>query len=258
MEIDNLIAETILFLDNAVFPSLAQKWRTEQAGDEQVLPHRLPLKRRLAEFRHGTLLRRNSTTGISMTTASTANPNPNPNSNQNPNSNSNSNPNLNSLFSANLWAIERFRDITPSLVVAVFEDSLVLEPGDIGPLPLSHSVARELVRCINGQVLSLPLLEKLRECGALLYDGCAVIGIVDYRRWAFGTMAAPRSPEVGMLASASTTAPEMHKILLKPSSATIQKDVDNFIREEMGHLAPSTELALDIESRILVSSPSHL
>lgn len=224
---DEILLETISFLDTTVCPSLAQEWRTEQSTtDEQVLPHRLPLKRRLAEFRHGTSIRRGSAANL---------------------------PAICSSVSNNLWAIERFRDITPALVVAVFDDSLVLEPGDVGPLPLSHPVAKELIRCINGQILTLALLEKLRECGALLYDGCAVVGIVDYRRWAFGTITTSRSPDVGgaKASGSNTMAPEMHKILLKPNFATFQNDIENHCREELGNF--DSDLAIEIESRILVS-----
>lgn len=212
------ISETFSFLDDTVFPQLAQQWRNQQnIGDEQILPHRLPLKRRLAEYRHGSHNRRGSTT--------VALPNPSP------------------TLTSNLWAIERFRDITPALVVAVFDDYLVLEPGDVGPLPLTHPVARELVRCINGQLLTIALLRKLRECGSVLYDGCAVIGIVDYRRWAFTTVTSGG----GTVPPTSSVAPEMHKILLKPDFATIMTDIDAFVKEES-----HSGIAPEIEAKILV------
>jgi hypothetical protein len=227
----SIVNETIGFLESTVFPQLAQQWREESisGGEEQhILPHRLPLKRRLAEFRHG--LRRAS---------AIAN------------------------LSSNLWAIERFRDMTPALVIAVFEDSLVLEPGDVGPLPLHHPVARELVRCINAQQLTLPLLEKMREYGATLYDGCAVIGIVDYRRWAFGTAGgvprstidpspSPSGGGGGGNVTTTTTSPEMHKILLRPSYVTIMNDLQSVT------VGMSTEEALEMEAQILVLSLSPL
>lgn len=181
-----MVGETVHYLEEAVFPQLAQAWREAQAQEgsgEQILPTRLPLKRRLAEFRYS--VRRPPAEG----------------------------------FSGNLWAIERFRDITPVLVVAVFDGWLVLEPGDIGPLPLSHPVAREIVEAVNGQRLTRGMLSKLLEMGAPLYDGCAVVGIVDYRKWAFGMVAGPAAA-----GGRPAWTPEMHKILLRPSYEVLLDD----------------------------------
>lgn len=222
---------TIDYLEGSVFPRLAHNWRTEQTVEaesgEQILPHRLPLKRRLAEYRYSA--RRPTASQLSSSSSSF------------------------SAFSqpANLWAIERFRDITPALVVAIFEEGIVLEPGDVGPLPLSHPVTRELVAAINSQRMGAALLEKLREAGAPLYDGCAVIGIVDYRRWAFyhnsSQPSAPADPKLSKTTPLSTVVtrsssgeevaemggpmtnvavtPEMHKILLRPDGFTLTQDL---------------------------------
>ncbi len=239
--------ETISFFESTVFPQLAQQWRNEQSNEEQVLPNRLPLKRRLSEFRHGVQLPRRA----SSPTNSQAVGN----------------------FSGNLWAIERFRDITPALVVAIFEDSIVLEPGDVGPLPTSHPVARELIRCINTQTLSFAMLEKLREYGAPFYDGCVVVGIVDYRRWAFGSSATrmattqATSPEVGVTTStpssstpvpSTQTGPEMHKILLKLNYSVILTDINRALFENTESLGipeilkGKEDFNFEIESKILV------
>lgn len=172
------------------------------------------------------------------------------------------------ITSTNLWAIEKFRDITPSMVIAIFDESLILEPGDVGPIPLAHPVARELVRCINNQTLTLPMLEKMREFGAPFYDGCVVVGIVDYRRWAFSSPTHSRSPDAtispgSVSNTVVTVSPEMHKVLLRPSYCTLAADIGSSATQgsiilecESADAKISTEnieaLRLQVESKILV------
>ena len=217
--------ETIAFLENTVFPKIAERWRNEGTNEEQqILPHRLPLKRRLAEFRYGTSLARRTSLSTS------------PNLSGTNSSNTGSTPSCiistaPGGFFSNLWAIERFRDITPAFVMAIFEESLVLEPGDVGPLPLSHPVAQHLIECVNGQRLSRGLLATLREYGAPFYDGCVLVGIVDYRRWAFGGSKAE--------AKTTTVTPEMHKILLKMPFELLLEDIPMIMRMDADKIFPS-------------------
>lgn len=185
-----------------------------------VLPSRLPLKRRLAEYRHTV---QSKAKGDAM-----------------------------ERFSVGLLAVERFRDLAPSFVVALFEDSFVIEPGDVGPIPYGHPVARDLVWAINRQQLTPGLMEVLVETGgAQFYDGCLVVGLVDYRKQAFGS-AQPstghaRPSTMGLLGVVKNPAmqPEMHKILLKPTYQTLVADIDST-------LAP--EMALDVEAKLLLAT----
>lgn len=121
--------------------------------------------------------------------------------------------------------------------MAIFDDSLVLEPGDVGPLPFSHPVAAHLIRAINEQRLSAGLLSTLRELGAPFYDGSVVLGVVDYRRWAFGGVklsggGATATPVASAGESTTTPTakngmftPEMHKILLRAPYELLVEDL---------------------------------
>ena len=116
-------------------------------------------------------------------------------------------------------ALERFRDLSPILVLAIFEgDVVVLEPGSIGPLPMTHPVIVALIDCVNRRMLTPYLVRLLTvdifknaslfDVGELgedleededisdvdmesdaeemvqsrLYDGGLVVGVLDYRR----------------------------------------------------------------------------
>lgn len=202
-------------------------------------PNRLPLKRRLADYRRAALQQ----PGIGGLGA----------------------------FTVGVLGVEKFRDLTPAFVVAVFEEFLVLEPGDVGPIPYYHPVARELVRAINGQVLTSGLMAVLRDSGAPFYDGCLVVGLVDYRRQSFGVATAGAPPnaatttashhhrismivnkDVGLNGSSTgilrnpAVAPEMHKILLRPTYETVVGEI-----EESG----AEGLAIEAELLPAVSGP---
>lgn len=192
-------------------------------SDEQIPPNRLPLKRRLAEFHHHQPL---NTEADTLMTASSA--------------------------------IEKFRDITPAFVVAVFEETLVFEPGDIRPISMGHPVAQDLISAINKQELSPALMAVLRESGAPFYDGCLVVGLVDYRKQAFGVLGTGPHVPIRKEATASQMpyrnpiiAPEMHKIILRPTGASIMADIN----ELMESFPKATDdLALEIESQIVLAT----
>lgn len=259
----------LAFLDETVFPALAQRQYDEAlaldnaalqsslssdepaAAGQQILPNRLPLKRRLAEFRHGMA----TTSSISTWSAT-------PSTAASISSSGSSVPatTCNEKQRTNLWAVERFRDIATPLVVAVFDDALVLEPGDIGPLPLGHAVAQELIACINTQRLSLAMLTTLRDHGAPFYDGGVVVGVVDYRRWAFVALAPPsasassasaRHADIPTPGGGRRPAPEMHKILLRTPYTTLTADVH--AAGVLPDATPAdTDRLLEMEARILV------
>lgn len=190
-------------------------------GGAPSLPSRLPLKRRLAEYKHSLQ--------------------------------SKSNPEDLERFTVGLLAIERFRDLAPSFVVALFEDSFVIEPGDVGPIPYGHPVASQLVWAINKQQLTPAILAILGQTGgAQFYDGCLVVGLVDYRKQAFGSVQASggrpsTSSAMGLLGAVKNPSvqPEMHKILLKPTYQTLVSDIDP-------SLAP--EVALEVEAKLLLAT----
>lgn len=223
--------EAISFLESIVFPKLAEKWRQETSTlpEQQVVPHRLPLKRRLAEFRYGSITSRRTSLQTVTTTATTTTTLPASGTKEvltsamsltssGPSLSTNVPSTIPTNFTNNLWAIERFRDITPAFVMAIFEDNVVLEPGDVGPLPLNHPVAQHLIECVNEQRISYGLLKTLREFEAPFYDGGIVVGIVDYRRWAFGVAKGNVTSGSGTAAEqpiSTSITPEMHKIFLK-------------------------------------------
>lgn len=264
------------------FPELQLKQKVS-ANDEQILPNKLPLKRRLAEYRYsqsqGPGLKKTSNGNLSLHLSGSVG---------NLNATSNSPPPLPSTskqFTSNLWALEKFRDITPAFVVVIFEDSIVFEPGDIGPLPMDSPIARELYWAINNQTLSPHMIEVLREYNAPWYDGSVVVGIVDYRQGAFGIQTGAvagglqgnlnnsskpmtsRSDSInlpniiGQGTSSSptkpTVAPEMHKVLLRPSYASLVADV-----EWLPSLGTSTTTSaldpLELEAELLLATVGPL
>ena len=81
------------------------------------------------------------------------------------------------------------------------------------------------------------MMRVLKEFGAPFYDGCIVVGIVDYRKGCFGSI----------MSAGGGVGPEMHKILLKPTYQTIIADLE-FINE-----AQDSENLLELESQMLVS-----
>jgi hypothetical protein len=212
------------------FEQVYQQQRQQHGGfeGEPMPPNRLPLKRRLADFRHHQPL--------------------------------GSHREADRRFSASS-AVEKFRDITPAFVVAVFEETLVFEPGDIGPISMGHPVAQELMAAINRQELTPSLMAVLHGAGAPFYDGCLVVGLVDYRRQAFGVLGAgPSVPVVRKEANAAgampyrnpTMAPEMHKILLRPSSASLAADIDELVQAAFP--SASDGVALEVEAQILLGT----
>lgn len=216
------------------FEQVYQQQKQQHGGfeSEPIPPNRLPLKRRLADFRHHQPLGSRE-----------ADP----------------------RFSAGS-AVEKFRDITPAFVVAVFEETLVFEPGDVGPIALGHPVAQELIGAINRQELTPSLMAVLRGAGAPFYDGCLVVGLVDYRRQAFGVLGAgPSVPVVRKDSSAAgpmpyrnpTLAPEMHKILLRPSAASLAADTDELVQAAFPR-ACGEEVALELEAQILLATKPAL
>jgi len=150
--------------------------------------------------------------------------------------------------------LEKLRDISPALVIAVYEDSLVLEPGDVGPIPLGHPIAQELIRTVNEQTISLSMLQKLRDSAAPFYDGYVVFGVVDYRRCAFHALSPqPSGSQLRphMFASGAglhRRPPEIHKILLRIPYETISADIHNFF---------DPEVAVEVEQTVLVSFYAH-
>lgn len=191
-----------------------------------MLPTRLPLKRRLAEFRH---TMQHKADGIDK-----------------------------SRFTVGTLAIERFRDISPSFVMAIWEDAFVLEPGDIGPIPFGHPIAEELIWAVNNQRLTAGLMPILLESGCQFYDGCLVVGLVDYRKQAFGVAnmaqngpSAPAVPGPRYSSSAGivknpAVQPEMHKILLRPTQQTLTYQV--------GREGLPEDLALEAEAKLLLAT----
>lgn len=156
-------------------------------------------------------------------------------------------------------AVERFRDLVPAFVLAIFEEGFVVEPGDIGPIPFTHPLASDLLWAINNQQLTPSLMGVLGETCAQFYDGCLVVGLVDYRKQAF-SMVAPGAPTgagrpsisgLSVMGGKSTALqPEMHKILMRPSHRTILHEI------EQARL--SQEASLEAESRLLVHKLIYL
>lgn len=200
---------------------------------QQILPNRLPLKRRLADYRSMVDQMMDET--------------------------------LKAAFTPGMMAVEKFRDLTPAFVVAIFEEYLVFEPGDIGPIPIGHPVTEELIWCINRQCLSPALLSVLGDSGAPFYDGCLVLGLVDYRKQAFGVctpgLTHAQHQRINLMVgkemslSGSSTgilrnpniSPEMHKVLLRPTHQTLLTGIEQATSDE--------KESLQAESRLLVLRP---
>lgn len=201
-----------------------------QVQPTQLLPNKLSLKRRLAEYRNS----------IQRTAP----------------------PAILGQFSVGLLAVDRFKDLAAAFVVSIFEEFLVLEPGDVGPIPINHPSARDLIDCINHRKISPALMDVIKGIGAPFYDGCLVIGLMDYRKQAFGIAhqtghqnshnLLQHAQKLTSLAHGSSTGtlrnpnvhPELHKILLRPSYESMVKALEDEMLTE--------EESLVVESRILV------
>ncbi len=153
-------------------------------------------------------------------------------------------------FKRGVLAAERLKDLVPSLILALFERHVVLEPGDGGPLPYGDATACELLRRVNARELSGPLFEAARRAGAALADGCAVVGIVDYRPWAFAAAGGAERPH------------EMHKVLLRVPPSELSSDVHGCALSALGvkRSAPVDEAAFRIafEARVLAMTSAPL
>lgn len=208
MSISSIVDETFQYMEEVVFAGLGEYDKREEKEKENIKDNTSKeetkkeeecLKKRLAQYRNRNVAQK-------------------------------------AAFKMNVWAVEKFRDLAPALVIAILEGGkIMLEPGDVGPLSPRDPVAQELITCLNTNTLSLPLLYQLRLQSAPFYDGAVVFGIVDYRKSeSFGTpsrTAANTNTANGTGTSASTSrslAPEMHKILLRPDPTQLQYDIQDF------------------------------
>jgi hypothetical protein len=62
-----------------------------------------------------------------------------------------------------------------------------LDPGSVGPLPYNHPTTLHLLNSINTGLLPAELFVTLLEQAhfqqlALFYDGCVVVGVVEWRK----------------------------------------------------------------------------
>lgn len=141
-------------------------------------------------------------------------------------------------------------------MLAVLEDCVVFEPGDVGPISHHHPVAQDLFWAINNHVITPALMAVLRDSGTPFYDGCLVIGIVDHRKQAFSTVnfgGRISTPSAGngdfSGGGGKNLAPEMRKILLKPSFVSILADIDDIVST---FPEGTPELSQELEANILV------
>jgi len=205
------------FHDDPTSNTTAPSTPLSNSSNPGLLPTRLPLKRRLAEFRQSANIKSSAEDQ--------------------------------ERFSTGLWAVERFRDLSPSFVLALHPTGLLLEPGEIGPIPYGHPLARELIWALNVQQVTPALAEVVVAAGAQWYDGCLVVGLVDYRKQAFNTAASngqPATQKTSSLTKQNGMHPEMHKILLKSSHRSLLSSL------ESDEVSCSTEVLLQAESRLLV------
>lgn len=91
-------------------------------------------------------------------------------------------------FTTNPFAFDKFKDITTTFTVHLHEDGVLLDPGSIGPFPYSHPLILQLLNAINSGTLPLELFITLFEQSQalppqqqLFYDGCVVVGVVEWR-----------------------------------------------------------------------------
>ncbi len=201
----------------------------------QPLPNKLPLKRRMMEYRHSVQSRLSIEDRL--------------------------------RFTGGGLSVEKFRDLSPSFVVAIFEDVIIIEPGDIGPISIHHPSAQELIHAINYQTLTPGMMEAFKDSGVQFYDGCIVVGLVDYRKHAFGHLnpsaVGPGASSINsqhhrinmmvgrdLVSSMSSgvlrnpaMSPEMHKILLRPNYSTMLTELED--------ISPAGFLQ-EVESKLLV------
>lgn len=91
-------------------------------------------------------------------------------------------------FTTNPFAFDKFKDITTAFTVHLHDDGVLLDPGAIGPFPYTHPLILQLLDAINNGVLPLELFITLFEQSfalppqqQLFYDGCVVVGVVEWR-----------------------------------------------------------------------------
>ena len=86
----------------------------------------------------------------------------------------------------NPFAFDKFKDITTAFTVQLHDDGVILDPGFVGPLPYSHPTVLHLLNSINTGSLPVELFLTLLEQSVLtqqqlFYDGCVVVGVVEWR-----------------------------------------------------------------------------
>ena len=91
-----------------------------------------------------------------------------------------------STFTTNPFAFDKFKDITTAFTVHLHDDGVILDPGSVGPLPYSHPTTLHLLNSINSGTLPAELFVSLLEQSnlthqQLFYDGCVVVGVVEWR-----------------------------------------------------------------------------
>ena len=174
---------------------------------EQILPNRIAMKRRLADFYYSCLLppsrRRNSI--LNPTTGNSGTPTIIQNNAQN---------------GGSLFALEKFRDCVPSIVIVKNGDSVMLEPGKVGPLPRSHPFIVRLLRAVDSRRLTAELATVLRKYNASFYDGGCIIGIVDYNTQA-GLGGGLGGIGGGLATMGKKPTPIVHKVWLRPTYSSI-------------------------------------
>lgn len=162
-------------MDFTVFyERLCQQFPDRDKAGEQILPNKISMKRRLADFYQNSTKpiskRRNSTTSATTTSSS-----------------------QNTSSGTYLWAMDKFRDCVPNLVMVIQKgastigggegrECVMLEPGKIGPLPMEHPTVQSLTSAVDAKRMTAELMTVMRSYNVPLYDGGALIGIVDYRK----------------------------------------------------------------------------
>lgn len=89
-------------------------------------------------------------------------------------------------FTSNPFAFDKFKDIGVALTVHLQEDGVILEPGSVGILPYDHPTILHLLNSINKGQLTAELFvslfeQQLAANSSIFYDGCVVVGVVDWR-----------------------------------------------------------------------------
>lgn len=173
--------------------SLSHPGPLSSTNTDEILPNKLPLKRRLVEFRYGRdggslILGKKSSVNsgnlliifivvivviiiiilscynlICLVTTTS--------------------------FTTNPFAFDKFKDISPALTVHLHEDGVILEPGGVGLLSYSHPTILSLLNSINNCTLPPELFIALFELThshsstgqSIFYDSCVVVGIADWR-----------------------------------------------------------------------------